>query len=86
MKKLMIACACLLALGMMSCKDTNYCYELTAKNDAGKSVSTYYWGTQNDLDAYKDILVKEWGIDKKAIKYKKTNKAQSDCFGASIKI
>lgn len=84
MKKLMIACACVMALGMMSCKNTNYCYELKVNVPVVGDVTTYVWCTANELDAAKEDLVKTYKVDKKDIKYKKTSKSQADCKGLSI--
>ena len=87
MKKMIIACAVVLAACLSSCGDTNYCYELTTTvTVAGLSNSStsYVWGTSNELDAFKDELRKGQeaiGISKDAIEItaKRTSKSQSDC-------
>ena len=88
MKKMIIACAVVLAACLSSCGDTNYCYELTTTvTVAGlsNSATSYVWGTSNELDAWKEkyIKVKEaMGISKDAIEItaKRTRKSQSDCY------
>ena len=88
MKKFAIACAVVLAttLSLTSCGDTNYCYEVTVKTNVLVEASTthYFWGTSNELDAFKDELRKGQeaiGISKDAIEItaKRTSKSQSDC-------
>ncbi len=87
MKKLAIVCAVVLAAGLSSCGDTNYCYEVTTKitTVVGETTNvTYYWGTSNDLKTYeqsiKDTQAK-LGIAEDAIKinHTRTTKSQSDC-------
>lgn len=88
MKKIVIACAVILAGVLSSCGDTNYCYEVTQKyNFLGQEVSstTYIWATSNELDATIDELkaeLEDMGLSKDAysIKYKKANKSQEDCY------
>ena len=88
MKKMIVACAVVLAACLSSCGDTNYCYELTTTvTVAGlsNSATSYVWGTSNELDAWKEkyIKVKEaMGISKDAIEItaKRTRKSQSDCY------
>ena len=88
MKKFAIACAIVLAAGLMtSCGDTNYCWEITTTvKIAGveTSVPTYWWGTKNDLKAYEQQLKdaqKQMGIAEDAITItsKKSNKSEGDC-------
>mgnify|MGYP006874347426 CR=1 FL=1 len=88
MKKFAIACAIVLAAGMMtSCGDTNYCWEITTTVTVlGTPVSTtgYWWGTKNDLDTHKQELKdaqKQMGIAEDAITIdsKKASKSQDDC-------
>ena len=51
MKKLIIACAAVLALGMMSCQNTKMCYQIDFKVD-GKVIYSYnVYGTSADIDA-----------------------------------
>jgi hypothetical protein len=87
MKKIVIACAVILAGVLSSCGDTNYCYKLTA-TISGYGVTTteetYVWGTSNDLDAAIaefDAQMEAVGISKEfySIKYQRTNKSESDC-------
>lgn len=52
MKKVIIACAAVLTLGLMSCGDTKMCYKLTAVVDGKEVATTYVFGTSNDIDAY----------------------------------
>lgn len=88
MKKIVIACAVVLACVLSSCGDTNYCYELTTTmNVLGMTTSnvTYVWGTSNELDAAiaeAEATLEETGISKDvySITYKKANKNQSDCY------
>lgn len=87
MKKTMIACALVLsAIAFSSCGDTNRCYEVTLKVNSAISLetTTYFWGTKNELDTYKDNLKAaqiKLGIDEKTITIssKPTTKSQSDC-------
>ena len=52
MKKVIIACAAVLALGMMSCGDTKMCYKVSAINAEGQEIlTTYMYGTSKDIDA-----------------------------------
>lgn len=87
MKKLAIVCAIVLAAGLSSCGDTNYCYEVTTKITVlgvQNTTTTYYWGTSNDLKTYeqsiKDTQAK-LGISEDAITISstRTTKSQSDC-------
>lgn len=86
MKKLLIAAACVLAVGLTSCGDTNYCYEVTETYEllGSHSYTHLWWGTKNDLKTYeqtlKDAAVKI-GADEKSINIssKRTSKSQSDC-------
>ena len=87
MKKMIIACAVVLAACLSSCGDTNYCYEVTVKTNVLVETSTthYFWGTSNELDAFKDELRKGQeaiGISKDAIEItaKRTSKSASDCY------
>lgn len=87
MKKMIIACAVVLAACLSSCGDTNYCYEVTTTVTVlGNSTTTKtpFWGTSNELDAYKEDLRKvqeAMGIPSDAIEItaKRTGKSQSDC-------
>lgn len=87
MKKLAIVCAIVLAAGLSSCGDTNYCYEVTETYKiAGieKSATVLWWGTKNDLKAYEKTLKEELekaGLsdDVITITSKRANKSQSDC-------
>lgn len=59
MKKLIIACAAVLALGLTACNDTNYCYEVTQSYKIlGQEmiVRTYTWTTKNNINAYEAEL------------------------------
>lgn len=81
MKKFLFAAACVLALGLTSCGDTNYCYEVTAKYKVGgipKSTTYLWWGTKNDLKTYEQTLKESLGDDTE-LSSKRTNKSQSDC-------
>ena len=88
MKKMIIACAVVLAACLSSCGDTNYCYELTTTvTVAGLSNSStsYVWGTSNELDAAisaAEAELEKAGISKDNydITYKRTSKSQSDCY------
>jgi hypothetical protein len=87
MKKIVIACAVILAGVLSSCGDTNYCYKLTATVSAlgvTTTQETYVWGTSNDLDAAIaefDAQMEAVGITKEyySIEYQRTNKSESDC-------
>ena len=87
MKKMIIACAVVLAACLSSCGDTNYCYEVTVKTNVLVEASTthYFWGTSNELDAAisaAEAELEKAGISKDMYKidYKRTNKSQSDCY------
>lgn len=88
MKKIVIACAVILAGVLSSCGDTNYCYEVTQKyNFLGQEVAstTYIWATSNELDAAIDEIEAEleaMGLSKDAytIDYKKASKSQEECY------
>lgn len=88
MKKIIIACAVLMAGVLSSCGDTNYCYEVTQKyNLLGQefSATTHIWGTSNELDVAIDEIeadLEAMGLSKDAytIKYKKANKSQEECY------
>lgn len=88
MKKMIIACAVVLAACLSSCGDTNYCYEVSATvTVAGLSntATSYVWGTSNDLDAAiaaTEAQLEQAGISKDMYKidYKRTSKSQSDCY------
>ena len=59
MKKIVIACAVILAGVLSSCGDTNYCYEITQKYSllgVETSTTNYVWGTSNELDATIDEI------------------------------
>ena len=87
MKKMIIACAVVLAACLSSCGDTNYCYEVSVTTTVAgfsNTATSYVWGTSNELDAViadtKASLEKS-GIseDMYKIDYKRTKKSQSDC-------
>ena len=88
MKKIVIACAVILAGVLSSCGDTNYCYEITQKYSilgVETSATNYVWGTSNELDAAIDEIeatFESMGLSKDAysITYKKANKSQEDCY------
>ena len=88
MKKIVIACAVILAGVLSSCGDTNYCYEITQKYSllgVETSTTNYVWGTSNELDAAIDEIeatFESMGLSKDAysIDYKKANKSQEDCY------
>ena len=88
MKKMIIACAVVLAACLSSCGDTNYCYEVTTTVTIlgnPTSTTTHFWGTSNELDAYTDKLLKgqealRISNDAIDITAKPTNKSQSDCY------
>lgn len=63
MKKVIIACAAALTLGLMSCGDTEMCYKLSAKIDGKEVASTYVYGTSNEIDA----LAAEWKKTQEAL-------------------
>jgi len=52
MKKVIIACAAVLTLGLMSCGDTKMCYKLSVIVDGREVTTEYVFGTSNDIDAY----------------------------------
>ena len=87
MKKIVIACAVILAGVLSSCGDTNYCYEITQKYSilgVETSATNYVWGTSNELDAAIDEIeasLKAMGLseDTYTVTYKKSNKSQEDC-------
>lgn len=87
MKKLAIVCAIVLAAGLSSCGDTNYCYEVTATYKlfgVETSATTFWWGTKNELKSYeqtqKEIAVKLGASeDSVNITSKRANKSQEDC-------
>jgi len=59
MKKVIIACAAVLALGLTSCGDTNYCYQVKQTYKLlGQEITlvTYEWTTKNDIKAYEASL------------------------------
>ena len=59
MKKFMIACAAVLALGLASCSDTNYCYEVKQTYKVlgvEATATTYVWTTKNEIKAYEADL------------------------------
>ena len=87
MKKMIIACAVVLAACLSSCGDTNYCYEVTTTitGNNSHSTTTHFWGTSNELDALKERLRKleeSMGFPSDAIEItaKRTNKSESDCY------
>lgn len=94
MKKVIIACAAVLALGMMSCGDTKMCYKVSATNAEGQEIlTTYMYGTSKDIDA----SIEQWkkanalifgdGEGIKVTRSKLSNmKSESDCTGTSINL
>lgn len=59
MKKVLIACAAVLALGLTACNDTNYCYEVTQTYKvlgADVVVKNHVWTTKNEINAYEASL------------------------------
>ena len=89
MKKMIIACAVVLAACLSSCGDTNYCYEVTTKlptlTGGTYEEKIYLWMTPNELDAWKEEYIKAKeaiSISKDDIKItaKRTRKSQSDCY------
>ena len=87
MKKMIIACAVVLAACLSSCGDTNYCYEVTTTYTLlGQTLTTNYktWCTSNELDALiaeKEAALEKTGVSKESIKtsYKKSSLSQADC-------
>ena len=88
MKKLIIACAILMAGIFTSCGDTNFCYEITTKFTVfglESSITTVEWITSNELDAriaeIKEELEDKYGLSEETIvvTYQKLNKSQADC-------
>ncbi len=86
MKKILMAVAVVAAMLCTSCKDTNYCYELTTKASVmgiSAEVVTYVWCTENELDAAiqeaKDAVAAGGSAVDVECTYKRTNKAQSEC-------
>jgi len=88
MKKFAIACAIVLAAGLSSCGDTNYCYEVTTSyNLLGQTISatSYVWTTSNEIDASAEQIKKNLAAtgviseDAITVDYKKANKSQDDC-------
>ncbi len=88
MKKFAIACAVVLAAGLSSCADTNYCYQVTQTYKVAGTEFSYnylWWGTKNDLKTYeqtlKDAAAKIPGVDESSVSIssKRTSKSQSDC-------
>ena len=88
MKKILIACAVVLAGILSSCSNTNYCYEITQKTLMGDKYiitsTTYFWGTSNELDAYLDSrkdFREAMGMTEDSVieTYKKVRKSESDC-------
>ena len=85
MKKIIIACAVIMAGVFTSCGDTNYCYEVTTdvNGTIELSTTTYHWCTSNELEAIKADLKetqKNMGIaeDKITITAVRTNKREGD--------
>lgn len=59
MKKIIIACAAVLTLGLTSCGDTNYCYEVKQTYKllgVEGTITTYVWTTKNEIKAYEAEL------------------------------
>ena len=86
MKKIVIACAVIMAGVFTSCGDTNYCYEVTTKVNGAieLSTTTYHWCTSNELEAIKADLKEAQtalGIDEKLITITatRTHKSSEDC-------
>ena len=76
MKKFAIACAVVLAttLSLISCGDTNYCYEVTTTYTfLGQTLTTNYktWCTSNELDALiaeNEAALEKTGVSQERIK------------------
>jgi hypothetical protein len=86
MKKIILACAVVLAGVLTSCGDTNYCYQVTTTVSTVKEwkTTTYYWCTPNELEAIKADLKEAQtalGIDEKLITITatRTHKSSEDC-------
>ena len=94
MKKVIIACAAVLALGLASCGETNMCYKITFTDKSnGNLIAEYYqYGTSNEIDAYiaqqKKVQEAIFGAD--AIKVTRSTlpslKSKEDCKGGSISL
>ncbi len=90
MKKVLIACAAILTLGLMSCGDTKMCYKLSVEVQ-GETIMTYYqYGTSNEIDAYivslKKTQEKVYGEGVVTIKRDPLSnmKSEADCKGAQL--
>ncbi len=84
MKKILMTVAVVLAFGLASCnKDTNRCWEITITTEVlGAQITTtnYAWCSENELEAEIKMLEEEFNVNRDAIKYKRTNKAEADCY------
>lgn len=86
----MVAAVVLAAL-CTSCKDEVACWEITLEQEmAGmkQSVSTYYWGTREEAEAFAkngnasgSIMGQEY---KAETTVKKASKAEADCSGSNV--
>lgn len=87
MKKILIACAAVLALALTSCNDTNYCYEITTTASAGGfsySATTRAWCTKNEIkaaEAQAKEAAKKAGASEDAIKVtsKRLSLSKDEC-------
>ena len=93
MKKIIIACAAVLALGLASCGETNACYKITFSDKSGNVIAEYYqYGTSNEIDAYiaQQKKAQESLLGENAIKVTRSvlpNLAsKDDCKGGSIRL
>ena len=87
MKKVIIACAAVLALGLTSCGDTNFCYEVKSTYSIGGiefSTTSFVWTTKNEIKAYEQQAkntAKQLGASEDAIKISSaiTTFSQEEC-------
>lgn len=84
MKKLAIVCAIVLAAGLSSCGDTNYCYKVTVKVPGLPEIVSYTWATSNELKAYEEDLKNKqvalgFSEDTVQVSHEKANKSKDDC-------
>ena len=94
MKKVIIACAAMLTLGLASCGDTPMCYKITfADKSSGNVIIEYYqYGTSNEIDAYiaQQKKAQEAILGQDAIKVTRSAlsnlKSKEDCTGGTIRI
>ncbi|MBO4362522.1 MAG: hypothetical protein J6T76_07260 [Paludibacteraceae bacterium] len=85
MKKLLIACAAVLALGLTSCGDTQMCYKVTSTYKAlGVEMTTtdYVWTTKNDLKTYESkakAAAELLGTEAKVSSFPVPGRSEEDC-------